>query len=1158
MRFIVYDLESFSNYFTATTLELLPCDSNNFSWREMDDGELKVFTHENLTELTFYLNQDETCLIGFNNFEYDDVILKAICCGMATDAKSINEISTRIVKNSEGQIFGTTLGKLKYSHSEGKTQFQWRCVDLFQIDVANTAVPSGKLPDGRIKTRPSISLKDKQRIIRWHNLREYEGDFEKALPGEDVPALLEYNENDVRSTRALLSQDRNDIIGKEMDLRSSMVVNLPPRIGASAFRKNGAGFGEDVLLHRYTQLTGHTKRDIRSKEKRDYLFNTREMIFPFIKFNRPEHQTILDNLRAIKPCSAVGGDEGQGCELARQIDKISPKFIFDTMTITLKLGGVHGADQDPKIVHGNIVMYDVSSYYPMFYLFICRAPDELLDSFLDLYADSIATRLKVKGHDKAQADSLKLQLNAVYGKGNSKFSVLYDPIIARAITINGQLMLTMLAEQLEDAGCTLLDVNTDGVLVKTDNRDRSNEIVEKWCSLIEYPDKYDPAIRFTVDPVSYEIYAGFTVSNYALYDGKEWSVRKGAVLGNPSLISPSIISEAVLKNISDGVSPIDAVNQCTDPYAFCRKLTTMGLTEGEDKLQKNNRVYYSTDIEDAIVKIVGKKRERVTEKGAALNLRSMNVVDRMPTDIDYQIYADQAERLIQELNGDLVEKKEDKKFSFTEMRTVRSGLWICNPLSWQDIVERLSTPIDVYDYSKESKENQRAFNMCKYADGSPNRSADNIKSIHALVLDYDNEQVVGQTTTEEIEQRFKDYEYLLYTSISHKRKKWVEGQLVDQGFYDDSHVDRFRVVIPFLTPMRASSWDTYKKATREFAGGFAAAESFTLGQSFFWYSIVDHPGYLKHNSGAYLDWHDFRRDPAVKKKRKGKTIKKGGKTVDSHYLNKGDFAIETLDLVRFLKDKGLEPNFVDGPSWKNSAKCIWHQHGYEHSDGTDTMSFRLEDSDEGFQWMVKCQHGSHGGYVAQPSSKDFIKFVEDKWGYEEFRPYCDLVENIPVPDTVEVESDSSAVRALAVSGPTGVGKTENIVREAIHYLRDTEDNVLIVVGNKEQQKVVGERFAKLLETDNIGSFGIDIVEAEEKIRIGEYTSQDHYRYKTRVLIIHTTYMKRRGFSLEYYAAMKFIEEKKPHIRIDEADLYIEQLVESYNLGSRYKGLMARL
>ena len=498
----------------------------------------------------------------------------------------------------------------------------------------------------------------------------------------------------------------------------------------------------------------------------------------------------------------------------------------------------------------------------------------------------------------------------------------------------------MLAEQLEDMGCTLLDMNTDGVIVKTPDKSRSDEIVNKWCSLIQYPDKYDSVIKFTAEPVPYEIYAGYAVSAYALYDGTDWSVRKGAILGNPSLVNPAVITDAVLKNISDGVPPIDTIKQCTDPYAFCRKLAAMGFTEGDNKLQKNNRVYYSTDIENAIVKIRGKKRERVAEKGKALNLRSMNVVGPLPTDIDYRVYADQADQLIQELTGDLVVKKEDKKFIFTEMPTVKSGMWVCNPLSWLDIVARLSTPIEVYDYSVESKDNQRAFNLCKYADGAPNRSIDNIKSVHGLILDYDNSQVTGLTTIEDVEEQFQSYEYLLYTSISHKRKKWIDGNLVDQGFYDDSHVDRFRVVLPFLTSMRSSSWDSYKKAMKLFAGGFAAEESFSLGQSFFWYSNVDHPGYLKHNKGAYLDWHEFRRNSAVKRKRKGKTIKKGGKTIDSNYLDKGDFAIETLDLVRFLRDKGLDPKVVDGTTWKNTSKCIWHANGHEHSDGTDEMCFR--------------------------------------------------------------------------------------------------------------------------------------------------------------------------------------------------------------------------
>lgn len=145
MRFIVYDLESFSNYFSATTLELLPRDPEDFSWRDMKDGELRVFTHENLPELIDYINQDETYLIGFNNFEYDDVILKAICLGLASDAESINKVSRRIVKNSEGQIFRSELGKLKYSSSEGNVTFYWICVDLFQVDVVNRSVLAARI-----------------------------------------------------------------------------------------------------------------------------------------------------------------------------------------------------------------------------------------------------------------------------------------------------------------------------------------------------------------------------------------------------------------------------------------------------------------------------------------------------------------------------------------------------------------------------------------------------------------------------------------------------------------------------------------------------------------------------------------------------------------------------------------------------------------------------------------------------------------------------------------------------------------------------------------------------------------------------------------------------------------------------------------------------
>jgi hypothetical protein len=58
---------------------------------------------------------------------------------------------------------------------------------------------------------------------------------------------------------------------------------------------------------------------------------------------------------------------------------------------------------------------------------------------------------------------LKLALNGAYGKSLSKYSVLYDPKFGITVTVNGQLLMYQLCENLLDVpGLKLLQVNTDG------------------------------------------------------------------------------------------------------------------------------------------------------------------------------------------------------------------------------------------------------------------------------------------------------------------------------------------------------------------------------------------------------------------------------------------------------------------------------------------------------------------------------------------------------------------------------------------------------------------------------------------------------------------------------------------------------------------------
>jgi len=80
---------------------------------------------------------------------------------------------------------------------------------------------------------------------------------------------------------------------------------------------------------------------------------------------------------------------------------------------------------------------------------------------------------------------LKLALNGVYGDSNNPFSVFYDPLFTMSITLNGQLLLCLLAEGLMHIdGLKLIQVNTDGLTVQVprDNKWMVDMVRAAWES----------------------------------------------------------------------------------------------------------------------------------------------------------------------------------------------------------------------------------------------------------------------------------------------------------------------------------------------------------------------------------------------------------------------------------------------------------------------------------------------------------------------------------------------------------------------------------------------------------------------------------------------------------------------------------------------------
>ena len=104
------------------------------------------------------------------------------------------------------------------------------------------------------------------------------------------------------------------------------------------------------------------------------------------------------------------------------------------------------------------------------------------------------------------SDSLKIVINAIYGKLNFELGFLYDPMAALKVVINGQLFLLMLIERLEDKGFKVVSANTDGVTAFVDN-DKKEEYMN-ICSQWEIDTKME------LDYTYYEKIVRNNVNNY--------------------------------------------------------------------------------------------------------------------------------------------------------------------------------------------------------------------------------------------------------------------------------------------------------------------------------------------------------------------------------------------------------------------------------------------------------------------------------------------------------------------------------------------------------------------------------------------------------------------------------------------------------------------
>lgn len=423
---VVYDIETLPSVFTLNTLSLFGDDVDlTFEISPYRDDR-----HALLAWFEYWRN-NETPMIGFNNLGFDYPVVHQFWQNPDLPADALYEYAMEIIGSHA-----------RFGHQVWESDRFAPQIDLFKLHHF----------DNPAKT---TSLKALEISMRSDTVMEMPIAFDTLLTEQQVrEVLIPYNKHDVRETRKFAHFSLKAIqfrMGLTATLQGDVLNFNDTKIGAKILEQR---LGDELC---YSRDSG--RREPRQSIRHRILLD--EIIFPYIQFREPEFNRILSWMRT----QTLDADEitetirTKGVFTGIQAHVGGIDFQFGT-------GGIHGsvtasrwAADDQFELHD----IDVAGLYPAIAIVNGLYPEHLGERFVQEYARLPVERAKHK-KGTVENSALKLASNGTYGNSNNKFSVFYDPRFTMQITINGQLLLCMLAEWLLTVPTLqIIQINTDGV-----------------------------------------------------------------------------------------------------------------------------------------------------------------------------------------------------------------------------------------------------------------------------------------------------------------------------------------------------------------------------------------------------------------------------------------------------------------------------------------------------------------------------------------------------------------------------------------------------------------------------------------------------------------------------------------------------------------------
>ncbi|AFC22681.1 putative DNA polymerase [Vibrio phage vB_VchM-138] len=419
--------------------------------------------------------------VGFNNVGFDYPVIHFICTNPFVSWVEIYNKAMSII--SSGDRWGNTVWESDHIFPQ---------LDLYKLHHYDNPAKS-------------TSLKALEFAMRMHNIEDLPFKVGTLLTDPQKDVLHRYNAHDVHATTLFYVRSLEHIGLRE---------TLTREYGVNMLSYSNTKIGATILTHElekagircYENFGGRKspRQTVRAS------INLGEVIFPYVKFEHPRFKHIWEFFRnkvitetkgAMHDIDVTDWPKEYVCldkslwPTSFSVSEKKGRLIASNLHVMVDgclyiygTGGLHMSivstdtysDDDYQIID-----VDVASFYPNLAIKNKMYPAHLGVEFCDIYLSIYERRNTFKKGTPLNA-ALKEALNASYGNSNNAFSPLYDPFYTMQTTINGQLLLCMLVEQLiKVPGLTMIQCNTDGVTYRCPRHyiDHTRNLCRWWEQL---------------------------------------------------------------------------------------------------------------------------------------------------------------------------------------------------------------------------------------------------------------------------------------------------------------------------------------------------------------------------------------------------------------------------------------------------------------------------------------------------------------------------------------------------------------------------------------------------------------------------------------------------------------------------------------------------